>query len=173
MPHLVTSFSSMPTVGILPAPGSVISTVEGALYGQRHEFHAIEAVARWPTSPSLWTIESSLAPQASRSDTATSQRLSSTAKTAQPAPASCLPEGIHGPDSSHSQEALLVELRSVKRTLDGRTPLRERVAEKHTPARTCRRRGPRARAKGVRKSFFDPRRVASTENLHVLLRKAA
>ena len=75
--------------------------------------------------------------------------------------------------SIHAQESLLIELRALKKTPEGRAELRKRVAVEHTLAHVCKRQGPRARYIGVRKNLFDLRRVAAVENLHVLQRKAA
>jgi len=75
--------------------------------------------------------------------------------------------------SIHPQEALLVDLRELKKTPEGRAELRKRVGVEHTLAHICRRQGPRARYKGIRKNLMDLRRVAAVENLHVIQRKAA
>lgn len=69
--------------------------------------------------------------------------------------------------SLHRQEGLLIELRSLKKTSQGREKLRERVAVEHALAHVCRRQGPKARYRGVRKNTFDVRRTVAVENLHV------
>lgn len=73
----------------------------------------------------------------------------------------------------HPQEPLLVELRSLKRTPEGRKRQRERVAVEHRLAHVCRRQGRRARYIGVRKNTFDVRRVSAVENLFAIFREAA
>lgn len=75
----------------------------------------------------------------------------------------------------HRQEGLLIELRSFKSTSEGRKKLRERVAVEHALAHLCRRQGPKARYRGVRKNTFDVRRTAAVENLHAVqrMKKAA
>jgi len=77
--------------------------------------------------------------------------------------------------SIHPQEALLIELRELKSTSEGRTELRQRVAVEHRLAHLCRRQGPRARYKGERMNVLDIRRTSAVENLLVLdrLREAA
>lgn len=67
----------------------------------------------------------------------------------------------------HNDKAFHLELRARQRTSEGREALRERVAIQHTLAHVCRRQGPRARYRGLRKNVFDLRRVAAVENLHV------
>lgn len=68
----------------------------------------------------------------------------------------------------HPQEAMLQRLRAERATPDGRRRLRQRTAVEHGLAHVCRRQGPRARYRGVRKNVFDLRRVAAVENLHVV-----
>ena len=75
----------------------------------------------------------------------------------------------------HPDERLLIQLRNLKSTPEGRRNLRERVAIEHVLAHVTRRQGPRARYVGVRKNVFDLRRTCAVENLHALdrLGKAA
>jgi len=68
----------------------------------------------------------------------------------------------------HPDERLLIQLRNLKATPEGRNQLRERVGIEHTLAHVTRRQGPRARYLGVRKNVFDLRRVCAVENLHAL-----
>ncbi|HEY3450264.1 MAG TPA: transposase [Myxococcales bacterium] len=68
----------------------------------------------------------------------------------------------------HPQEALLIELKGLKATKEGRAALRERVSVEHRLAHLCNRQGPRARYKGERMNTFDIRRTAAVENLLVL-----
>ena len=72
----------------------------------------------------------------------------------------------------HPDERLLIQLRTLKSTPDGRCLLRERVAIKHALAHITRRQGPKARYVGTRKNVFDLRRTCAVENLHVLDRPA-
>lgn len=72
----------------------------------------------------------------------------------------------------HPQEPLLVQLRELKKTPDGRKVMRERVAVEHSLAHICSRQGQRARYIGARMNTFDLRRTAAVQNLHVILRKA-
>lgn len=65
-------------------------------------------------------------------------------------------------------EAFHDGLRALTRTSEGRERVRERVAVEHRLAHVCRRQGPRARYRGVRKNLFDLRRVAAVENLHMV-----
>lgn len=67
--------------------------------------------------------------------------------------------------SIHAQESMLVELRQLKATPEGRRELRGRLPVEHRLAHVCRRQGPRARYIGVRKNTFDLRRVSAVENL--------
>jgi hypothetical protein len=77
--------------------------------------------------------------------------------------------------SIHEQEAMLVELRTLKSTSDGRAVLRQRVGVEHMLAHVARRQGPKARYRGIRLNVLDLRRVAAVENLHVIdrMRRAA
>lgn len=70
--------------------------------------------------------------------------------------------------SIHPQEAMLIHLRELKASPQGREQLRQRVCIEHTLAHLSRRQGPRARYRTVRKNTLDLRRVAAVENLHVL-----
>jgi hypothetical protein len=72
--------------------------------------------------------------------------------------------------SIHPDEALLIELRKLQKTPQGRVRLRERVAVEHTLAHVGRWQGWRARYRGTRKNLFDLRRCAVVHNLHVLAR---
>jgi Transposase DDE domain len=72
----------------------------------------------------------------------------------------------------HQQEDLLIELRSLRKTPEGRTALRERTAIEHRLARIYAVQGPRARYKGARKNTLDVRRCAVVNNLQVLQRAA-
>jgi IS5 family transposase len=74
--------------------------------------------------------------------------------------------------SIHEQEDLLVELRGLRRTPEGRAALRERTAIEHRLARIYAVQGPRARYKGARKNTLDVRRCAVVNNLQVLQRAA-
>ena len=73
----------------------------------------------------------------------------------------------------HPQEALLIHLRNIKASPEGRAELRKRTVVEHRLAHLCRRQGPRARYKGERMNVFDVRRTAAVENLYVLDRLAA
>jgi hypothetical protein len=75
----------------------------------------------------------------------------------------------------HPQETMLLGLRALTRTSEGRQSLRQRVGVEHSLAHLVRRQGPRARYWGVRKNTLDVRRVAAVENLHTLdrLQRAA
>jgi len=70
--------------------------------------------------------------------------------------------------SIHPDERLLIQLRTLKSTSEGRRNLRERVAIEHTLAHVTRRQGPRVRYVGIRKNVFDLRRTCAIENLHAL-----
>ena len=72
----------------------------------------------------------------------------------------------------HPQEELLLELRRIKKTPEGRASLRERVAIEHHLARIQAVQGPRARYKGARKNTLDLRRCAAVANLQALARAA-
>jgi hypothetical protein len=77
--------------------------------------------------------------------------------------------------SIHPDERLLVHLRTLKSSSDGRQLLRQRTAIEHSLAHLTRRQGPRARYLGTRKNILDLRRTCAVENLLVLdrLRRAA
>jgi hypothetical protein len=68
----------------------------------------------------------------------------------------------------HPQEDLLLDLRRIKKTPEGRASLRERVAIEHHLARVQAVQGPRARYKGARKNTLDRRRCAAVANLQRL-----
>jgi hypothetical protein len=72
----------------------------------------------------------------------------------------------------HPQEELLLELRRVRKTPEGRAALRERVGIEHRLARVGAVQGPRARYKGARKNTLDLRRCAAVTNLQTLARAA-
>jgi hypothetical protein len=73
----------------------------------------------------------------------------------------------------HPQEHLLLELRAIRKTSEGRRALRERVAIEHSLARVGQIQGLRARYKGVRKNTLDLRRCAAVANLQDLARLRA
>jgi Transposase DDE domain/Transposase domain (DUF772) len=72
----------------------------------------------------------------------------------------------------HEHEDLLIELRALRKTPEGRAALRERTAIEHRLARVQAVQGPRARYKGARKNTLDVRRCAAINNLQVLQRAA-
>jgi hypothetical protein len=72
----------------------------------------------------------------------------------------------------HEHEDLLIELRALRKTPEGRMALRERTAIEHRLARIQAVQGPRARYKGARKNTLDLRRCAALSNLQVLQRAA-
>jgi hypothetical protein len=72
----------------------------------------------------------------------------------------------------HEHEDLLIELRALRKTPEGRARLRERTAIEHRLARIGAVQGPRARYKGARKSTLDVRRCAAINNLEALRRAA-
>jgi Transposase DDE domain/Transposase domain (DUF772) len=72
----------------------------------------------------------------------------------------------------HEHEDLLIELRALRKTPEGRAALRERTAIEHRLARVHAVQGPRARYKGARKNTLDVRRCAAVNNLQVLQRAA-
>ena len=72
----------------------------------------------------------------------------------------------------HEHEDLLVELRALRKTPEGRLALRERTAIEHRLARIQAVQGPRARYKSARKNTLDVRRCAAVNNLQVLQRAA-
>ena len=63
---------------------------------------------------------------------------------------------------------MLLELRTLRKTSDGRARLRERVQVEHRLARLSAIQGNRARYKGVRKNELDVRRCAAVANLQVI-----
>jgi hypothetical protein len=73
----------------------------------------------------------------------------------------------------HPQEALLIELRTMCRTAQGRKGLRQRTGVEHTLARIDQLQGKRARYKGTRKNTFDLRRMAAVNNLQHIHRVQA
>jgi hypothetical protein len=72
----------------------------------------------------------------------------------------------------HEHEDLLIELRALRKTPEGRATLRERTAIEHRLARIGAVQGPRARYKGARKNTLDVRRCAAINNLEALRRAA-
>lgn len=72
----------------------------------------------------------------------------------------------------HEHEDLLIELRALRKTPEGRATLRERTAIEHRLARLGAVQGPRARYKGARKNTLDVRRCAAVNNLEALRRAA-
>jgi hypothetical protein len=70
--------------------------------------------------------------------------------------------------SIHPDERMLLHLRALKSTTDGRKDLRQRVAIEHALAHVGRRQGPRARYIGLRKNVLDLRRTCAVENLITL-----
>jgi len=88
--------------------------------------------------------------------------------------ASCLPVSLTRRELTlHATEPLLQQLRDAKRSPEGRSKLRQRVAVEHGLAHIAAQQGPRARYIGVRKNTFDVRRTAIVVNLHCLQRKWA
>ena len=75
----------------------------------------------------------------------------------------------------HPDERLLIQLRVLKSSPEGRRLLRQRAAIEHSLAHVTRRQGPRARYIGVRKNVLDLRRTCAVENLLALdrLQRAA
>lgn len=73
--------------------------------------------------------------------------------------------------SIHPNEEMLISLRELRSTPEGRKALRERTGIEHTLAHVGRRQGPRARYRTARKNTFDIRRVAAVENLHAIDRQ--
>jgi hypothetical protein len=65
----------------------------------------------------------------------------------------------------HPDERMLLQLRAIRATPEGRRALRQRSAIEHALAHVCRRQGPRARYLGVRKNVLDLRRTCAVENL--------
>lgn len=83
-----------------------------------------------------------------------------------------------GPDAKvgrsiqiHAREELLQSLTSVASTMSGRAKLRERVAVEHALAHQRRRRGERARYRGVAKNDFDACRIAAVTNILTIDRR--
>jgi IS5 family transposase len=74
--------------------------------------------------------------------------------------------------SIHEHEDMLLELRGLRKTPEGRAVLRERTAIEHRLARIYAVQGPRARYKGARKNTLDVRRCAAVSNLQALQRAA-
>ena len=72
--------------------------------------------------------------------------------------------------SIHENEELLIKLRQMANTSEGRKQLRERVTVEHSLAHICSRQGRRARYSGINKNNLDLRRVAAINNLHTLMR---
>ena len=72
----------------------------------------------------------------------------------------------------HEHEDLLIELRGLKKTPEGRAALRERTAIEHRLARIQAVQGPRARYKGARQNTLDVRRCAAVSNLQAPQRAA-
>jgi hypothetical protein len=70
--------------------------------------------------------------------------------------------------SIHPDERMLLHLRLLKSTPEGRKDLRQRVAIEHALAHVGRRQGLRARYFGVRKNVLDIRRTCAVENLITL-----
>lgn len=73
----------------------------------------------------------------------------------------------------HPEERMLIQLRALRESADGRKDLRERVGIEHALAHVGRRQGPRARYIGTRKNVFDIRRTCAVENLVTLDRPIA
>lgn len=72
--------------------------------------------------------------------------------------------------SIHSNETLLIKLRELSQTPEGREKLRERTSVEHSLAHVCNRQGARARYIGLDKNNLDIRRVAAINNLHTLMK---
>jgi hypothetical protein len=70
--------------------------------------------------------------------------------------------------SIHPQEHLLLQLREVRKTPEGRANLRKRTAVEHRLARVQAIQGDRARYMGTRKNTLDVRRCAAVANLQHL-----
>lgn len=75
--------------------------------------------------------------------------------------------------SIHPQEDLLLELRKLRRTPEGRRSLRERVRVEHALARLVSVQGHRARYKGARRNALDVRRCAAVVNLQAIARASS
>ncbi len=74
--------------------------------------------------------------------------------------------------SIHDNEALLIKLRQIASTSEGRNQLRERVTVEHSLAHICNRQGRQARYIGINKNNLDIRRVSAINNLHTLMRNS-
>jgi hypothetical protein len=72
--------------------------------------------------------------------------------------------------SIHPDERMMLKLRALKSSADGRKQLWQRVGIEHALAHVGRRQGPRARYIGTRKNVLDLRRTAAVENLSTLER---
>jgi len=70
--------------------------------------------------------------------------------------------------SIHENEPFLIELRTARRTPEGRMRARGRICVEHGLARLAARSGRRARYRTLRKNLFDQRRHASLVNLRAL-----
>jgi Transposase DDE domain/Transposase domain (DUF772) len=70
--------------------------------------------------------------------------------------------------SIHPDERMMLQLRALKSSAEGRKDLRQRVSIEHALAHVGRRQGPRARYIGVRKNVLDLRRICAVENLVTL-----
>jgi IS5 family transposase len=68
----------------------------------------------------------------------------------------------------HPQEELLLELRTLRKSSEGRARLRQRVVVEHHLARLGAIQGPRARYKGARRNTLDVRRCAAVANLQAI-----
>jgi hypothetical protein len=68
----------------------------------------------------------------------------------------------------HAQESLLLDLRKLRKSSEGRARLRERVQVEHRLARLSSIQGNRARYKGARKNELDVRRCAAVANLQTI-----
>ena len=80
------------------------------------------------------------------------------------------PDLVTHPFAELLRTSLLQDLRDLKRTADGRSPLCQRIAVEHGLAHFTARQGPKARYRGIRKNILDARRTAVIVNLHTLLR---
>jgi IS5 family transposase len=72
--------------------------------------------------------------------------------------------------SIHPQEALLIELRTARKSPEGRRALRRRTTIEHSLARVAGVQGARARYRGARKNTFDARRCGAVINLQTVAR---
>lgn len=70
----------------------------------------------------------------------------------------------------HPQEEFLLELRSLRKTSDGRRALRDRVHVEHGLAKVSAIQGNRARFKGTRRNELDLRRCSAVVNLQTIAR---